>query len=254
MLVVFICTLYSFILFIYILSYWNLFIFIEFSAKIFMDKQKKKILQKLEGSLKGAKFRVLNEVLYRKKEKNIDPELFKKYHEGYREQAAKWPFNPVDRVIKQLINVDATHIIADMGCGDAAIAKRFPDRKIHSFDLAKPDGNNFITQADIRNVPLDQESVDVVIFCLSLMGNNASDYIQEAYRILKPGGLLKIIEVRSRLYKIDQFIRPMSMHGFSLLSKDLESNFFCFFNFKKTSKRVKALPEIPFKPCVYKKR
>ncbi|KAI5141957.1 hypothetical protein NEAUS05_2771, partial [Nematocida ausubeli] len=49
MLVVFICTLYSFILFIYILSYWNLFIFIEFSAKIFMDKQKKKILQKLEG-------------------------------------------------------------------------------------------------------------------------------------------------------------------------------------------------------------
>ncbi|KAI5165541.1 ribosomal RNA-processing protein 8 [Nematocida sp. ERTm5] len=224
-------------------------------VKFFMaTNNPNKLLEKLESSLKGAKFRVLNEVMYRKKEKDISPELFKKYHEGYKEQVARWPFNPVDRVIKQLMNADATHVIADMGCGEAQIAKRFQDREVHSFDLVKPENDEFITQADIRNLPLENETVDIVVFCLSIMGNNASEYIREAYRILKPGGLLKIVEVRSRLNKIEQFVRPVTMHGFSLLNKDLESNFFCFFNFKKITKKVKILPIIPLKPCLYKKR
>lgn len=213
-----------------------------------------KILEKLESNLKGAKFRILNEVLYRKKEKNISPELFEKYHEGYKEQIAKWPFNPVDRIVKQLVNVDATSVIADLGCGDATIAKRFKERTVHSFDLVKSEGNKYVRECDIRNVPLESNSVDVAVFCLSLMGEDASPYIEEAYRILKPGGLLKIVEVRSRLYKIDQFIRPMTLHGFSLLKKDLESNFFCFFDFRKTSRKVKNVPSIMLKPCVYKKR
>ncbi|KAH9386454.1 ribosomal RNA-processing protein 8 [Nematocida major] len=213
-----------------------------------------KIIENLEAGLKGAKFRILNEVLYRKTDKEMNPELFQKYHEGYREQVAKWPFNPVDRIVNQLRNVDAKHVIADMGCGDATIAKRFKERQVHSFDLIKPEDDKYVVEADIRNTPLKNESVEVVVFCLSLMGEDASAYIEEAYRILKPGALLKIVEVRSRLHKIDGFVRPMSLHGFTLLSKDLESNFFCFFDFKKVSTRVKRLPSIPLKPCVYKKR
>ena len=36
-------------------------------------------------------------------------------------------------------------------------------------------------------VPLGDESVDIVIFCLSLMGKNIGDFLIEANRILKTG-------------------------------------------------------------------
>lgn len=219
-----------------------------------MAGKKSSVLDKLESSLKGAKFRILNEILYRKEQKDINPELFKKYHEGYKEQVAKWPFNPVDRVIKQLAKSDANLVIADLGCGEAKIAKRFKERKVYSFDLVKSEDDDYITESDIRSVPLEDCSVDIAVFCLSLMGENVSSYVQEAYRILKPGGQLKVVEVRSRLVKIDHFIKPMAIHGFNLLKKDLESNFFCFFDFKKSSKKSSTLPSIDLKPCVYKKR
>lgn len=44
-----------------------------------------------------------------------------------------------------------------------------------------------VTACDMANVPLEKNSVDVVVFCLSLMGTNLSDYILEANRILKTG-------------------------------------------------------------------
>ena len=56
----------------------------------------------------------------------------------------------------------------------------------------------FITEADISNLPLKNESVDLCVFCLSLMGTNYTRFIQEAYRVLKKGGELIISEVESR--------------------------------------------------------
>lgn len=55
--------------------------------------------------------------------------------------------------------------------------------KILSFDLVaiKP----FIEVADIRSLPVEKESADVVVFCLSLMGKNYLEFITEAHRILK---------------------------------------------------------------------
>ncbi|KAI5181489.1 ribosomal RNA-processing protein 8 [Nematocida sp. AWRm80] len=218
-----------------------------------MALKKEQILDQLESQLKGAKFRILNEILYRKDKKEINPELFQRYHEGYQEQTKKWPFNPLNKIIGQIKRMDSSLVIADLGCGTAEIAKKFPKRKIHSFDLVKPEDNPYIIQADIRNIPLPAASVDVAIFCLSLMGEHIEDYIQEAYRILKPSGILKIAEVRSRLQKIESFTTPMKSHGFTLLKQDLESNYFCFFDFKKTSKLNKR-PSLWLKPCVYKKR
>ena len=34
-------------------------------------------------------------------------------------------------------------------------------------------------------VPLETESVDMCVFCLSLMGTNVAEYLREANRILK---------------------------------------------------------------------
>ena len=79
-----------------------------------------------------------------------------------------------------------------MGCGEAYLASELMKdskdnsnncKKIYSFDLVAY--NEFITKCDIANTPLQNNYVDVCIFCLSLMGNNFIDFIKEAKRILK---------------------------------------------------------------------
>ncbi|MCJ1464512.1 25S rRNA (adenine645-N1)-methyltransferase [Pseudocyphellaria aurata] len=101
--------------------------------------------------------------------------------------------------------------IADLGCGDATLAASLAklckpfSLHIHSFDLAKGDGSNanLITVADIcGTLPLEDNSIDVAIFCLSLMGTNWVDSVQEAARIVRPGGEVWVAEIRSR------FARP----------------------------------------------
>ena len=51
-----------------------------------------------------------------------------------------------------------------------------------------------VTACDIRNTPLEDGSVNVVVFSLSLMATNVNDFILEANRILVTGGKLVIAE------------------------------------------------------------
>jgi ubiquinone/menaquinone biosynthesis C-methylase UbiE len=81
-------------------------------------------------------------------------------------------------------------IIADLGCGEALLAQTFSKieenkKTIFSFDLVKY--NDFIIKCDISNIPLKDNDVDICIFCLSLMGSNFIEFINEARRILKSG-------------------------------------------------------------------
>jgi ribosomal RNA-processing protein 8 len=39
----------------------------------------------------------------------------------------------------------------------------------------------------MTNVPLEDNTLDIAIFCLSLMGTNFFDYLKEAFRVLKVG-------------------------------------------------------------------
>jgi ribosomal RNA-processing protein 8 len=63
---------------------------------------------KLRDSLKGSRFRFLNEQMYKQtgdeslKVFSEDPEAFEAYHEGYRHQIANWPMNPLDRMINNV--------------------------------------------------------------------------------------------------------------------------------------------------------
>jgi len=119
-------------------------------------------------------------------------------------------------------------VVADFGCGDAKLAERLlaikitndngkgcigePSSKnkknsgkatfwcpfeVHSFDLVSG-GNKLVTPADMCNVPLPNESVDVGIYSLALMGTNVADFVREGWRVLKFGGYLRVAEVRSR--------------------------------------------------------
>jgi len=76
--------------------------------------------------------------------------------------------------------------VTDLGCGDASLAKHFQKKKnikVRSFDLVKV--NEFVEVCDMLNVPLKDESIDISIFCLSLMGTNFLGFIREACRYTK---------------------------------------------------------------------
>jgi ribosomal RNA-processing protein 8 len=154
----------------------------------------------MHKKLAGAKFRWINEQLYTTDSSHAvklfkeKPEMFRIYHEGFRSQVEEWPTNPVDVFIKYLRTKGPETVVADMGCGDGKIAQELhKNLKIHSFDLVAP--NKFITACDIARVPLKAGSVDIVIFCLSLMGVNFMDFLQEAFRILKDGYALMPIYI-----------------------------------------------------------
>ena len=162
-----------------------------------------------------------------------EPGMFADYHAGFRQQVAVWPANPVDTFIallrvraaakfakghsRRALGSTATALlplprdrtsgvctVADLGCGDAKIAATFnhgreaaPAKiRVLSYDLqaTTPD----VTVADIAHLPLPARAVDVVIFCLALMGTNFLEFVDEAGRVLRPRGELWVAEIKSR--------------------------------------------------------
>ncbi|KAI5643581.1 putative methyltransferase domain-containing protein [Phthorimaea operculella] len=146
--------------------------------------------ERMLDRLKAAQFRYLNEKLYTssgheaQKIFQEDPTAFRTYHLGYQLQVKKWPVNPLDVIVKKIQKMPKTHVIADMGCGEAALSKQVPNR-VHSFDLvASAPG---VVECDMARTPLLRESMDVVVYCLALMGTELTQYLLEANRVLKTG-------------------------------------------------------------------
>ncbi|KAI5952405.1 RRP8 [Candida jiufengensis] len=246
--------------------------------------------QKMMSKLSGSRFRWINEQLYTITSEEAlklikeQPSLFDEYHSGFRSQVSNWPENPVDVFVNQFKNrlltrninapgglpgnKDRKIIVADMGCGEAQFSQditkfirqqqqqkqKFKNLKveINSFDLKKQ--NEYITVADIKNVPLEDESCSIVIFCLALMGTNFLDFIKEAYRILQPRGELWIAEIKSRFSekpeeeqenvensKVGQeFVDALKLNGFFHKSTDNSNKMFTRFEFFKPSQDVLA--------------
>ena len=211
--------------------------------------------------LEGAKFRMINEVLYTSRgEKSFDtfqkdPKLFDIYHEGFREQASHWPDNPLTIIINWLKSKHSKAIIADLGAGDAELAQSVTN-KVHSFDLISK--NDRVVAADIAHLPLPDCSVDIAIFCLSLMGTNIGDFLREAYRILKPKGIVKIAEVRSRFEGeadgMKKFLRVLKRAGFDITEKPSSNKMFFILECAKSERPQDISDEYSAKACVYKKR
>mmetsp|Transcript_35103 Transcript_35103/g.76846 ORF Transcript_35103/g.76846 Transcript_35103/m.76846 type:complete len:403 (-) Transcript_35103:65-1273(-) len=211
--------------------------------------------------------------------------------------------------------------IADFGCGDAKLAQKLAsgdgisrsggDRskgrkskrkgddddggnagrgdtkecnyKVHSFDLVS-NGNPWITPCDMSNVPLESDTVDIGVFCLALMGTNIADFVREAHRVLRPDGVLKIAEVRSRFEAtaeqgddgsgksgdgrgrggssrkrtddrlLNDFIDTMVELGFQCTQKDRSTKMFILMEFAKTGEKPSDEATFTAKPCIYKRR
>ncbi|XP_036929295.1 ribosomal RNA-processing protein 8 isoform X2 [Acanthopagrus latus] len=214
---------------------------------------------RMEQRLESARFRYINEVLYStssgeaKRMFKQDPDAFWVYHRGYTAQVQRWPANPVDQIIAYIQTKPASLVVADFGCGDCKIARSVKN-KVHSFDLAAT--CKLVTVCDMANVPLRDATVDIAVFCLSLMGTNLADFLAEANRVLKMGGVLKIAEVASRFENVRSFMTGLANLGFKIVSKDAENTHFYSFELVKMGNAPENIKTfgLQLKPCVYKKR
>ncbi|CAI4231858.1 unnamed protein product [Auanema sp. JU1783] len=210
--------------------------------------------------LESGRFRFLNEKLYTMSGSDAlqffeqEPEAFDCYHKGFTEQVKKWPNHPLQTIVKWLLKLEKGQVVYDLGCGEAKIAEKVGDHHtVHSFDLVAI--NERVTSCDMANLPVEDNSADVVIFCLSLMGTNIPDFIKEARRVLKIGGILKIAEVTSRFTKVNLFAEAVCQLGFELGYKNNLTDYFMMMQFKKIAKVENKRPYgLKLKPCIYKRR
>lgn len=215
-----------------------------------------------EKELSASKFRMLNELLYTSSSNDAykyftnHKDDFKVYHEGFSSQADKWPANPNNILVKELKKKRYEgKCIVDLGCGEAFIAQQLEglNRNVLSYDIQSL--NKYVTICDIKNLPLEADSVDVAVFCLSLMGTNFSEFIAEANRVLKLKGLLYVAEIESRIQSETEFVKVFSQTGFNFVKSKSIHNYFKIFVFRKQGLPTKIIKESKaLTPCLYKKR
>ncbi|CCW59816.1 unnamed protein product, partial [Phytomonas sp. EM1] len=239
------------------------------------------LLSHFRSQLHASTFRLLNEQLYNApiafaRRLLADRATFEDYHVGYRQQLARWPVNPNEVIVAALLgdrrgrflahkakgmpgSLPASWVVADMGCGEAAIAAALGPRgyTVHSFDLVAL--NERVTVADLAAVPLEGNSVDVCIFSLSLMSTDYEKGLFEAFRILKPNRLLKVVEVRSRIPSAKKFAEMVESIGFTLDYQDVVGDYFVAFDFLKNNQEdanpnLAHPPGEVLLPSLYKKR
>jgi ribosomal RNA-processing protein 8 len=151
--------------------------------------------------------------------------------------------------------------IADIGCGEGALAKNLIPLgyNIKSFDLVSLNDNVIV--ADMKNLPLENNSIDLAIYCLSLMNTNFIPFIAEANRIVKKEGKILVAEISSRIVEMNKFLNVFEKYGFKLIKQRNIHDYFDMFTFKKIkdckiSPKDQALEDTYdiLKPCLYKKR
>ena len=152
-----------------------------------------------------------------------NPEEWAHYHTMYRESRESWPVVPYKEEIAWLSERDG-FVIGDFGCGEACIAKAVSDRhQVYSFDHVAIDES--VIACDISHVPLEDESLDMAIFCLALMGSNFTDYIREAHRCLHLDGWLHIWEPASYFEDVDKFCSQLERLGFDVTAPHKDGQF-----------------------------
>jgi ribosomal RNA-processing protein 8 len=182
------------------------------------------------------------------------PELYEQYHVGFRRQVEQWPVYPVSMIAKWLVTnfcKQSLCVVADFGCGVAALAQKLGGHnhkglcpfRVHSFDLVA--ARDLVMACDMANVPLKSKTVDMAVFCLSLMGTNLAGFLHEAHCLLKDVGILKIAEVRSQFKSTDkkdeleEFVLVLDKLAFKCLKMDQTNEMLVMLECKKLAKSRK---------------
>ena len=151
-----------------------------------------------------------------------NPEEWFLYHQLYSEKRKTWseiPFKLISSWIKR-----KDFIVADLGCGQNLLKEEIKKNKVYSFDHYAIDES--VIACDISSLPLEDDSVDISVLCLALMGSNSKDYLKEAYRIIRPMGYLFIAEPKKKqIDKIDELTQLLKEIGFGNIDVDIRENF-----------------------------
>lgn len=212
------------------------------------------------------------------------------YHEGFRVQAHSWQKNPVHLALQWLQGKPSGWTVADFGCGDALLAQELSGtHTVHSFDLYAH--NEWVTACNMASIPckdgasgpsrcmfLAQQhtqdrfalcdmcagSCEAAVFSLALMGTDYGKFLEEAYRVVKPGGYLWIAEVKSRFVPdgadkeaFSPFLERLQELGFKVLKQNAGNKMFVVWVCKKMRDTVEGKKTVKWpvlKPCIYKRR
>jgi hypothetical protein len=173
-----------------------------------------------------------------------NPEEWAHYHTMYQQLRESWPVVPFKEEIRWLSEREGL-VVGDFGCGEALIASAVTSRHtVHSFDHVAIDER--VIACDIAHVPLEDETLDVAIFCLSLMGSNFTDYIREAHRCLRLDGMLHIWEPTSYFDDPKKFCNQLARLGFDVMEPSAEGGFTRIYAVKN-AKRVDIKLVLPFR-------
>lgn len=158
---------------------------------------------------------------YERLQKN--PEEWMQYHTLYQEARQTWSVIPYQESIKWL-QKRLDLIVGDFGCGEALLSKALGNQHtFHNFDFIAV--NDSVIECDMAHVPLEDSSLDIAVFNLSLMGLNISDYIRETARTLKLDGQLWIYEIDSHIKNLHQFTKGLELAGFRIIENNKEWKF-----------------------------
>jgi superfamily II DNA or RNA helicase len=172
------------------------------------------------------------------------PEEWEQYHTLYRKARENWSVVPFQEFIRWCKSREG-YVIADFGCGEALVAKTISDRHtVHSFDHVAIDES--VIEGDMAKTNLDPESVDVALFSLSLMGSNFTDYVREAYRVLKIDGQLHIWEAVSRFDDVKRFAKSLEQLGFQVFEPRVKGAF-VLIEGRKTERQADTTMELRFR-------
>ena len=121
-----------------------------------------------------------------------DRQEWLQYHRQLNENRKLWSIDPLEVIINRLQSMSPRLKIGDFGCGTAKIMKELGFERVISFDHVAI--NDKVIECDVRSVSkhLKDNSLDVIVFSLSLMGKNWREYIVEAKRCLSTRGSLFI--------------------------------------------------------------
>jgi Hypothetical methyltransferase len=184
-----------------------------------------------------SEFSKLNSVINNSKSEKIhekiekDPQFLVQYHQRLDEARKLWSVEPVN-VIANKINelkipayIIMKMVIGDFGCGRARLSELLKENKMYNFDHHNILNEKIIT-CDMKKTPLKNEKLDISVFCLSLMGENWTDYITEAKRCLRTKGMLMIAETTKSLSgRLSHLRDEIKKRGFEIYSDEERGDF-----------------------------
>ena len=152
-----------------------------------------------------------------------------RYHQLRDNSTKDWSEIPYEYIAKQITS--SRKIVADFGCGMNKMKDCIPYNRVYSFDHVSCDESVIACDmSDVSNY-LDNNTIDVAVFSLSLWGTNWRDYIKEAYRVLDDKGVIWICEPSNEMKDLTKNINQTTVdsclteNGFTIINTEDRGKF-----------------------------